>query len=91
MSENVKSTGRVAIQTKYLGPTNSRGSRIKAERADGGESVTVPYDYALSTSDNHAAAIQALVDKLDWADVTWVMGATQKGYVAVGIYNKEGN
>lgn len=75
----------VAITTKYMGPTNTRGSRIKAQRADGGASVTVSYDYALNTQDNHAAAVQALVDKLDWTDVNWVLGATDKGYVAVAL------
>lgn len=49
------------IITRFLGPTNHRGSRIKATawRA----SVTVPYDYALGDR-SHAAAAEALCDKL---------------------------
>lgn len=53
-----------AIRTRYLGPTNYRGSRIKASAQAG--SVTVSYDYALNIDGNHKAAAQALVDKLDW-------------------------
>ncbi len=51
-----------AIRTVYLGPTNSRGSRIKATAAAG--SVTVEYDYG--ARDPHAIAAQALLDKLGW-------------------------
>lgn len=53
-----------AIQTKYLCPTNSRGSRIKAT-CEGG-SVTVGYDHALNIDDNHRAACEALITKLGW-------------------------
>ena len=43
-----------AIETKFLGPTNSRGSRIKATSLSGrGKSVIVPYDHALSQTENH--------------------------------------
>lgn len=42
------------IVTKYLGPTNSRGSRIVA-RSTHGKRV-VPYDSALSERANHSRA-----------------------------------
>lgn len=48
-----------AIQTKYLGPTNTRGSRIKA--ICWLTSVTVSWDHSANTDENHAAAIDALV------------------------------
>lgn len=51
-----------AIRTVYLGPTNSRGSRIKAPAAAG--SITVPYDHGAECP--HAVAAQALLNKLDW-------------------------
>ncbi len=35
----------IAIQVRYLGPTNYRGSRVKA-MAEGVKSVTLPYNYA---------------------------------------------
>ncbi len=55
-----------AIQTRYLGPTNYRSSRIKAFAAAG--SVTVTYDHGLNLDENHAAAAYALREKLDWAN-----------------------
>lgn len=55
---------RQAIVTKYFGPTNSRGSRIKAS-ADAG-TVYVPYDYALNVEENHAAAARKLAEKFGW-------------------------
>ena len=58
-----------AIVTKYSGPTNHRGARIKATAHTGqGGSVTVAWDYALDTSANHRAAAVALVEKLKWSD-----------------------
>lgn len=53
-----------AIVTKYFGPTNTRGSRIKASASAG--SKTVPYDHALNINDNHAAAAKAFAEKLEW-------------------------
>jgi len=52
-----------AILTRYLGPTNSRGSRIVAT-AEGGHRATVPYDYG--ARDPHAIAALALCQKLGW-------------------------
>jgi len=53
-----------AIITKYLGPTNVRGSRIKATCAAG--SLTVSYDDALGSDGNHRAVAEALCVKLGW-------------------------
>ena len=53
-----------AIQVKYLGPTNYRGSRYKATAAAG--SVTVGADNALSTEGNVIKAAQALCDNFGW-------------------------
>lgn len=53
-----------AIITKYIGPTNSRGSRIKAECSAG--SITISYDYGLEDIDLHLKAANALIAKMDW-------------------------
>lgn len=53
-----------AILTKYFGPTNSRGSRIKAQCAAG--SITIGYPHELSGMACHAKAAKALVEKLGW-------------------------
>jgi hypothetical protein len=36
------------IEVKYLGTTNSRGSRVKMTSNRFNESVTIPYDYKLN-------------------------------------------
>lgn len=56
-----------AIQTKFISPTNHRGSRIKATCAAG--TLTVQWDYSLGIDGNHTAAAIALIAKLDWQDV----------------------
>lgn len=50
-----------AITTKYIGPTNTRGSRIKASCERG--SITVAWDYSLNPEENHAVAKKMLVSK----------------------------
>jgi len=53
-----------AIITKYIGPTNVRGARIKATAAAG--SVTIPFPHELNLYERHEKAARALLDKLDW-------------------------
>lgn len=65
-----------AIETKYLGPTNTKGGRIKATAWAG--SVTVPYDHALDTAENHHAAQLALRRKLGWQG-KYAQGGNAKG------------
>ncbi len=55
---------RQAIVTKYLGPTNFRGSRVKASAQAG--SVTVSWDDALDSDANHTRAAEALANKFGW-------------------------
>ena len=84
-----------AITTKYIGPSNTKGARIKAT-CDAG-SITVSYPHELSGQDVHAFAAMALVRKLGWDEANgykgqWFGGAlpSQAGYVfvqAVGAYN----
>lgn len=55
-----------AIVTKYIGPSATKESRIKATAAAG--SRTVPYDHALNRDENHRAAAVHLTVKLGWND-----------------------
>jgi hypothetical protein len=72
-----------AISTKYIGPTNYKGSRIKAY-AEGGNSITLSYDDALNSDKNHLAAAVALRDKMNWKGGGKLLGGgTEKGYVFV--------
>jgi hypothetical protein len=72
----------IAIETKYLSPTNTRGSKIKAYTCNG-HSVLVGYDHALSHEAVHFEAVKALVAKykLDWDISSMVYGGTKNGYV----------
>ena len=71
-----------AVETKYYGPTNHRGARIKAYAQCG--AVWSSWDYGLSVEHNHSAAAMAFLKKWGW-DGTWVSGANAKntGYVFV--------
>jgi len=56
---------RQAITTKYIGPTDHRGSRVKATAQAG--SIVVGWDDALDSDDNHTAAARALARKYGWS------------------------
>lgn len=51
-----------AIITKYMGPTNTKGARIKATCESG--SLTISYDHDLDSDGNHRAAAEALCAKI---------------------------
>lgn len=55
-----------AILTKYLGPTNYRGARIKAMASSRGPYVVLPWDYGLGQTGNHDAAAAELASQLGW-------------------------
>ncbi len=52
------------IITKYLGPTDTKGSRIVVRTRN--QSITVPWDYELDADINHAFAADYLAQKLGW-------------------------
>jgi hypothetical protein len=54
-----------AILTKFLGPTNTRGSRVRASAEAG--SVTIECDDRIGMEKNHIAAARALALKYGWA------------------------
>ena len=72
-----------AIQTKYLGPTNYKGARIKASDEDG-NSITIPYPYELSGETVHRKGAEALKDKMDWKGEL-IGGSLKNGYVFVFV------
>jgi PhoPQ-activated pathogenicity-related protein len=106
LTTTVTPSYKVAIRTRYLGPTNYRGPRVVAWRADKSSSrsdpssVTISWDADLDMQENHLAAITAYIDGHnaaghDWSG-RWVTGATNEGYVAtwdgyiLGDTNNEG-
>ena len=73
-----------AIETRYLGPTNTKGGRIKATAWAG--SITIGYDHALNTEGAHKAAADALIAKMGWQG-KFAQGGNAKGngYVFVNV------
>jgi len=51
-----------AIVTKFLGPTNTRGSRVKATLPSG-RSIIIDWDHALNSSENHLRAAARAYNK----------------------------
>jgi hypothetical protein len=68
---------RQSITTYFIGPTNVKGSRIKA-RASGGSSVTLSWDHAMNPDGNHRAAAIALANKNGWGGA-YVAGGMADG------------
>lgn len=59
----------VAIITKYVGPTNHRGSRIIVKSNAGKVSrISVSYDHALDIEENHIAAAHEYARRNDWLE-----------------------
>jgi len=73
----------IAIHTKYIAPTNTKGARIKAY-THSRFSAVVSYPYATSSPMAHYEAVKALVKKynLSWSIDAMCFGvsADGKGY-----------
>jgi hypothetical protein len=75
---------RQAIETRYAGPTNFRGSRVIA-RCEAGR-ITDSWDHAGNVEANHRRVAMVLAAKLGWQPGPhWVGGgcADGRGYVFV--------
>jgi len=73
----------LGIQTKYIAPTNSRGSRIKAW-ANKDIHVTIPFPYGDSEPMCYFRAVEALVKKYnltEWNINNMTYGGTPEGMV----------
>jgi len=73
----------VAIEVKYIGPTNYRGSRYKAYTCNG-QKLTLPNNDALDPEDNAEAVAHALKDKMGWKGELRG-GGTVKGWAFVFV------
>ncbi len=76
---------RQAIETKYIGPTNTKGSRVKATCC--ARSKTFGWQSELNSEENHQAAALKLQVILDWAEHNSIIGGQLKDgrYVWVQI------
>jgi hypothetical protein len=79
-----------AIETKYHGPTDTKGSRIGAVSASGIK-VYIDYPHELSGVNCHAKAAERLARQLEWLmpedrfEAEYMAGRTRSGYVFVRI------
>lgn len=77
-----------AIQTRFIGPTNFRGSRVKAvcrdSMSEAPMQITLSWDDSQGVYENHARAAIALCDKMGWT-AKLVGGSTVNGYVFVRV------
>ena len=76
-----------AIFTKYLGPTDTLGSRIKAKAL--GKSITVSYDCSKSAFENHEQAVELFCKKFTsvYTCKDFIAASFNKGYVFVLAVN----
>ena len=72
---------RQAIVTKFHGPTDCQGARVRATTGAG--SITVSWDYALGIEANHRAAALALASRYGWPLDMVGGGLPRSGYVFV--------
>lgn len=79
---------RQAIQTKFLGPTNFRGSRVKAFCAAG--SLIHSWDHSQNDFDNHQAAALKLQVKLGWAEKNSLFAGSLKDGSLVFVQQARG-
>jgi len=79
-----------AIETRYHGPTNYKGSRISA-RTPGGARLFTSYPHEFSGIDCHAAAAEKLARQLNWIKPQDVFadhfapGALRDSYVFIHV------
>ena len=79
----------IAIHTKYIGPTNTRGARIKAtcvRDRDSKWTASVSFEYAADSETRHSLAAKALLAKFApglQKETLWCCGNTldKLGYV----------
>ena len=74
------------IETKYIGATNCKGSRIKATHEGNAKTITTGYNHALNLDENHQDAARQLMHGLKW-DGEMHGGTTKTGMAWVFVNN----
>ena len=77
-----------SIETKFFGPTNHRGARIRVKCQ--ARTMFVAWDHGLGIEGNHDAAAQALAERLGWRG-EWFAGANGAGSGNVYVNVLDGN
>jgi hypothetical protein len=81
----------IVVITKYLGPTNTRGPRIKA--SDGVSSMIIPWHYRLGyelpLAEMHERAVDVLISRLCY-DVTARLSGWSKYHLVTILQTANG-
>jgi hypothetical protein len=72
-----------AIETRYLGPTDDHGTRIRALSSKG-HGLVLAWDYELNDEGNHVRAARALAENARWFG-SWVGASTREGFLFVPV------
>ena len=83
LNHDKKGKAMKAITVKYLGPTNFRGSRLRAFDSDG-NSVTIPFPHNLHHDYAYREAAKELCRKMKWHGKL-CEGGTKEGSVFVFV------
>ena len=70
----------ISIETKYFGPTNTRGSKVKASCHRFDQSKAIGWDYALNPFENHSQVARLLAHNIDAAGELMSFSETKTGY-----------
>ena len=81
---NIQVSFMQAIETKFHGPTNTKGARISATTTAGHKKY-FGWDHSLNVEQNHIEACKAMLDHMGWDFDQKMTGApTEHGYVFAG-------
>lgn len=72
------------IETRYYGPTNRLGSRVRAWTSGGGPSVWLDWDLEANREENYMRAARLLKERMGWSG-TMAGGDVKNGMVFVFI------
>lgn len=85
---------RAVLRCKYLGPTDSRGTRIKVSQFESAglravygsdtNAVTVSWDDSLGVRENYANAVTVYLERAGW-NGEWTVATCDGGAVAVYV------
>lgn len=77
-------SGRCAIETRYMPPTNSRGTRVAVSKADGTCRRYYGWNDEHSVEECHRLALSEYLADMQ-RDGEWIIGAAARGYYAVRV------
>lgn len=75
---------RMTINTKWLGPTNHKGSRVKATDTWTGKCLIDSWDHATGVNENHCRVAKIHAASMGWTGL-FVAGDAKDGNSYIGL------